>query len=163
MVRAPDPRLPLATSTVLLLPFTLLFTPRSSNNVLKISLDHFCYSLKPSESLKLTPFCSQITVPFLFTRLKFPYSQLSQIATTEPKSPLNKLQLMLLLVCGSCTAIGSGRKEEKMVPMKRKQMRTMKRKKKMATGEKKKKERRKWFPPKKKKKEKKKRKRKKMK
>ena len=83
----------------------------------KISLDPFRYSSKPSESLKLTPFCSQITVPFLFPRLKFPYSQLSQITTTEPKSSLNKLQLILLLVCGSCTAIGSGRKEEKMVPM----------------------------------------------
>ena len=135
MIRALDPCcLPLDTSTVLLLPHTLLFTPRSSNDVLKISLDPFRYNSKLTESLKPTPFCSQIMVPFLFPRLKFLYSQLSQIATTEPKSPLNKLQLMLLLVCGSCIAIGSRRKEEKMVPMKRKQMRTLKRKKKMATG-----------------------------
>ena len=33
MVRAPDPRLPLVTSTVLLLPYELLFTSRSSNTV----------------------------------------------------------------------------------------------------------------------------------
>ena len=85
----------------------------------KISLDPFRFCSKSCKSLKLTPSCSQITVPFLFPRLKSSYSQLSQIATTEPKSPLNKLQLILSLVCGSCTAIGSGRKEEKMVPMKR--------------------------------------------
>ena len=51
---APDLCLPLATSTILLLPFKLLFTPISSNVVLKITLVPFRYSSKPTEALKLT-------------------------------------------------------------------------------------------------------------
>ena len=65
MIRAPDPRPPLATPTVLLLPHKLqLFTSRSFVHCfLKISLQPFRYYTKASRSFKFTPFRFQITVP----------------------------------------------------------------------------------------------------
>ena len=66
MVRAPDPRLPLSTSTVLLLHEPQLFTSRNSNTALKISLNPFRYYSKASKSIKLPPYRPQINIPFSF-------------------------------------------------------------------------------------------------
>ena len=83
MVRAPYSCPPLTTSTVLLLPHELLFTPRSSNAKLKISLDPFRYSSKLTEALKLTNFYSQIMAPFRFSKFRSPIPNSPHIATSE--------------------------------------------------------------------------------
>ena len=120
MIRAPDPRPPLATPTVLLLPHKLqLFTSRSFVYCfLKISLQPFRYYPKASRSFKFTPFRFQITVPIFSQSSDSLYCQLSQIATPKPDLHSPKLQRLLSVrVVGQRSKQGKGK--EKMVPISR--------------------------------------------
>ena len=118
MIRAPDPRPPLATPTVLLLPHKLqLFTSRNFVHCfLKISLQPFRYYPKASRSFKFTPFRFQITVPIFSQSSDSLYCQLSQIATPKPDLHSPKLQRLL-----SVRVVGQrskqGKNKEKMVPV----------------------------------------------
>ena len=95
MIRAPDPRPPLATPTVLLLPHELqLFTSRSFVHCfLKISLQPFRYYPKASRSFKFTPFRFQITVPIFSQSSNPPALNTTRIATQETRSPLKSFNL----------------------------------------------------------------------
>ena len=110
----------------------------------KISLDPFRYSLKPSGSLKITPSCSQITVPFFFQSSDPPAPNSTQIATHEPKPPLNKLQLMLLLNPYSCQRSELG--EMKMMMSMKTRSRRRRREEKMVTAKKRRRKKKKMVP-----------------
>ena len=116
MIRAPDPRPPLATPTVLLLHEPQLFTSRSSNTVSSKSHSNLSATTqKHPDPLNSHPSASKTTF-LLFSQAQIPSTPLTQIALPNQISTHQSFDDD----DGSVARWRSGlkEKEEKMVPMK---------------------------------------------